>query len=173
MRRLLLAFATVSAILSININTAGIDCKYLSCTFFIMRSQYFYCCEVQIPIEITSPNQTVKSITGTHIKDYTNWKVTGLIFHNKTVNFVPHGIEKNYPNLRILIIESCRLKTIKKVDIEKLINLEVLLLKHNHLTTLDSDLFASNIKLQALSLKNNSIQTVGSDLLKQILKPLT
>lgn len=151
------------------INAVSLTCNYKAGEWAIVGGY----CQVKASSAITSPNQTITSITGAHKSGQNDASVTVLHFYSKTVNFVPHGIVTFYPNLEALWIRSCHLKAIEKVDIQNLTILKDLHLFDNDLETLKSGLFDDNTALEFINFGMNPLKSIGVDILKPLNKLAT
>ena len=103
-------------------------------------------------LTITSEYQTVTSVNGrTNRHD-----CQGLLIADQTVNFLPQGLEKFFPNIKSIWITNSKLKKITKNDLKPFKALMDLWLSNNDIVELDGDLFEFNRKLNAFSMEGNS-----------------
>lgn len=148
------------------VDAIRIECSYSNNGYFSYESfqaTIRYC--VVKSSFITEPNQRISSFTVTG----SFMEIQGIFFGSKTVNYVPSNIAVYNPQIRGLIIQSCHLKAIEKVDIQGLPRLKELFLNDNDLESLKNGLFDSNPALEKIRFDSNKIKSVGFD----ILKPLT
>lgn len=139
----------------------------LNCDFEDYPGGYGYTCYLN-SLEIKEPGTKIKSICGDHHSGKTNDDVNCLLF-DSTVNFIPANLSEFFPNLKILNICNCSLKSICSEDLRGFQDLEVLLLDGNNLTTLPDDLFENTPKLNNISLKSNKIEFMSSKLFSPII----
>lgn len=91
-------------------------------------------------------------------------KITALNIDSATVEFIPFGIKKHFPNLKALHISSCGLLSVNKKNLKELGNsLEALSLTWNKLVSIDADLFQYNPNLKAVWLYNNPFRHIDPE----------
>lgn len=169
MRFILIAFVLCAS-------TYSVDAIDMSCDYVIGGRDYFmigtiYYCEVETLSEITSPNQTITSIRGTHLSSaHSDATVKGIHLIRTTVNYFPHDIARFYPILELLRISLCHLKAIERVDVQNLTNLRELILSDNDLETLKSDLLVNNSALEYVNFSYNKLKSVGLNIFKSLTK---
>lgn len=112
--------------------------------------------------EITNQNEVVTSINGK--KDILS-NVVVLSVEDQTVNFLPKGLEKFFPNLKGIKMANTGLKSIKQENLKPFPKLSHLALFGGDLERLDNDLFEFNPQLQWLALDDNKLKFIGEDLL--------
>jgi hypothetical protein len=110
---------------------------------------------------LTSPNQQITSVNGISGSNAIRNDVTGFYVQLQTMNYFPRGIEKFFPNIEAIYVQSCKLKAIKKEDLEKFTQLKELILHYNEIEELYDDLFVSNEKLLYIDLGHNKIKFIG------------
>lgn len=86
----------------------------------------------------------------------------------QTVNFIPLGIEKYFPELVGVAIMSCHLKSIEKTDLKPFDKLIYLHIASNDLETLPNDLFEYHPELRAIQAYNNKIKSVGENIFTRL-----
>lgn len=114
-------------------------------------------CVVSSLDPITSPDTTITSVNG----EFEPTDYEGLIIENKTVHFLPEGIQDFFPQMIRMKISNCQLKSVDRGDFAGLPNLKNLHLDHNDLIILEGDLFHRNPKLEHLNLDYNKIMFIG------------
>lgn len=112
-------------------------------------------------VEITAPNQTITSVNGetSPVKF-----VKMILFYRQTVNFVPKGIEKFFPQLTGISFSQSKLKAIEKSDIKPFNKLRILYIANNEVEQLSDDLFEFNAELVVFVAANNSLKSIGSNI---------
>ena len=112
-------------------------------------------------VNITSRHEEVTSVNGR--TEPTN--LQGLEIVHQTVNYLPKGINKFFPNLKGLVVENSKLKSLKKDDLKSLKQLVYVNFVGNDLESLDGDLFEFNPKLKFIGFGSNKIKYVCGFLL--------
>jgi DNA repair exonuclease SbcCD ATPase subunit len=155
----------LSAIIEISL---GIDMK---CT---IRGTSWYGvtgneCQAQ-GLVITEPNQTITSINGQTGSYYHSQNVKSLIFDGQTMNFMPKGLEKLFPQIEAISISSSKLKELKKEDLAPFPMLKNLWTNGNDLETLPSNLFEANPELTRVEFYKEKLKFVGENILSPLKK---
>lgn len=120
---------------------------------------------------ITSRNQIVTSINGQSSSFYQTKSVSFISFFDpQTVNFLPSGIEKFFPNIEGIEIHNASLKSIEQSDLKPFKNLKEMWLNSNELEELDSNLFEHNLELLYINFSKNKLTAVGEDIFKPVTK---
>lgn len=103
----------------------------------------------------------ITAVYGTHLADYQNADVQGLIISSQDMEFFPVNIHEFFPDIKVL---NFPLNAITSVTANHLIpfpNLEFLALYGNKITTLESGLFNRLKSLKFVNLGRNRIAHVG------------
>lgn len=152
-------------ILSCAINVGGFN---LECTFgtedwnFGAAGKTCYMKNVVV----TAPNQMVTSVNSrSGLKD-SEVKLIRADF--QTINFIPSGIEKYFPELLGVAIMNCHLKSIEKSDLKTFDKLIYLHIASNDLETLPNDLFEFHTELRTIQAYNNKLKYVGENIFAQL-----
>lgn len=88
-----------------------------------------------------------------------------------SVEFLPRGIEKFFPQVQGISISNSKLKSITKHDLEAFKDLKEFFLQQTELEALEKDVFEFNGELRGVSIKNNSkLRLVGEDILDSLSK---
>jgi BTB/POZ domain/Leucine rich repeat len=127
----------------------------------------YYTCVVK-EVSITKPFTNIKEIIGKHQPGKIHKDVEAIKFLSTTVHYVPRGLDKIFPALKVLDIENCGLLSIAQNDFHGLQKLEVLNLSQNQLQWLPSNLLVGMTKLKCISFYNNKLERVSSKLLEPI-----
>lgn len=160
----------VLALLSLSTATSEltINCDYDNGSMKEFSVPYYYRCRVTDSVVTREPNETITSITGTHLFGFTsNDEVIYIEFHSKQVPYVPR-LENQFVNIKIFAVFNSDLQAIEKFDLQQLPKLELLFLQRNNLKSLKKGLFDSNTKLRGIFFSNNKLSSVGIDLLKPL-----
>lgn len=91
-----------------------------------------------------------------------------LTISEQTLNFIPKGLEKFFPNLEILHVHYSKLKSLTQSDLKQFPQLFDLSFHDNELTTLDSDLLKFNMKVRFINLNDNKLKKIGADFVKPL-----
>jgi hypothetical protein len=166
-RNLLRTLTVLSAIIEISL---GIDmkCKIRGWTYTdnVVTSNYCYA----EGLVITEPNQTITTINGQTETYYHAQKVKSLKFNSQTMNFMPKGLEKLFPQIEQIIIYRSKLKELKKEDLAPFPMLKDLFISRNDLETLPSNLFEANPSLMYVKFNGNKLKFVGENILSPLKK---
>jgi hypothetical protein len=110
---------------------------------------------------ITSPNEEITSINGNSGSDAIRNDVKAFFASSHVIYYFPRGLEKFFPNIKVIYINNCQLKTITKQNLEPFSQLTKLYLQFNEIEELEDDLFAANEKLLYINLHSNKIKFIG------------
>ena len=120
-------------------------------------------CEA-LNMNITSRNKEITSVNGR--TGPTN--LTSLEIEDQIVHYLPKGIDKFFPNLKLLKVASSKLKSVMQEDLKPLTELEFVRFLSNDLETLDGDLFEFNPNLKFVDFDTNKIKYVGEILFNHL-----
>ena len=134
------------------------DCVYSIEDWVILDKSYG--CSVK-NLKIEAGDETLVSVTKSHLKGKTSKDVLTLNIENATVHTLPKNIDKSFPNLKGLRVAQSKLRSISSEDLKPFPALRVLCLWANHLTTLDGNLLVNNPNLEFVNFGSNAIQHVG------------
>lgn len=130
-----------------------------------IRTGEHYSCDPSVITDETNPRY-VTEITGTHEIGKNNSDV--VVFtndHNSTLERLPKGIGKIFPNLLIFRWVGGSLKSVSSQDLKHFRKLTGVTFRENKIHSLDADLFRHTRSLKIMSFKSNEITSVGSGLL--------
>lgn len=140
----------------------------LHCKFDDYIYEGNYKCEVE-NLSITTRNEIVSDVSGTHIPRRTNSNVIILSINEQTAHYLPENLAQFFPNLMYLTINKSGLKEITKNDLKGFIKLRNIVVRGNDVESLPGDLFEYNLQLANIDFPTNKIKSIGRD----IFKPLT
>lgn len=103
-------------------------------------------------------------VVGDHLRDRGSKDVQAISFMGLRLERFPQGIEKFFPNLKILTINGCGLQSISKIDIFHLKHLSQLTLNGNFITSLPGDLFDGTSSVEIVSFYGNRIEFIGAEI---------
>ena len=118
-------------------------------------------------VNIRSMNEEITSVNGRTEPT----SLQGLWISDQTVNYLPKGIDKFFPDLKGLGVQSSKLKSLTQDDLKSLPQLVYANFLNNDLESLDGDMFKFNPKLRNIHFSMNKIKYVGENLLN-LLKDL-
>jgi Leucine-rich repeat (LRR) protein len=119
---------------------------------------------------ITDRNQTITSINGQTRSFYHEKNVKGLYFLDQTINFIPKGLEKLFPQIEAIYVHRSNFKELKKEDLAQFPMLKNLWLNNNDLKTLPANLFEANPEITHMSFYKNKLKFVGENILSPLKK---
>jgi Leucine-rich repeat (LRR) protein len=119
---------------------------------------------------ITERNQIITSVNGHTESYYHSQNITCLNFNGQTMNFMPKGLEKLFPQIEQIWIYWSNLKEIKKEDLAPFPMLKSLFTYYNDLETLPSDLFEANLEITHVRFQNERLKFVGENILSHLKK---
>lgn len=137
----------------------------VNCEFKRLRDFQMYMCVVTSAF-ITKPNTIIKKFKGVHKIGKSHQDVCGILFTHLNIEFFPHGLGEQFPNLVTVFINNCNLKVIFRRDLVGLENLEHFCLNFNELKSLPSNLFVNMNKLKKVSISDNQLENLSSKLLQ-------
>lgn len=141
--------------LSITLNCQFIDLEFCSSSTCLQQCK-------AVNLIITKPNQTVTKIF-TNIPKVEEVRV--LKMHDQIVHHLPTSLESFFPELNVLQIWSCGLKSLSQSDLKVFENLHELSVSGNDIEVLASNVFSENSKLTKLDFSRNNLKHIGFNLL--------
>jgi Leucine-rich repeat (LRR) protein len=82
----------------------------------------------------------------------------------RDIRFIPSGIGAIFPNLRILYVQSCKIKALSRKNFRGLNELATMSLTENEIAFIDEDTFYDVPKLYSLRVNGNRLKTVPLNL---------
>jgi BTB/POZ domain/Leucine rich repeat len=144
-----------------------LNCEFEIYAWARTEVDYYGCGITEEPI--IQPGTAIKAFIGEHQEGFTNFDVEMISFLEKiSIEYLPRGLSKIFPNLKALDIDSCGLKKITRNDLTGLENLEAFCINNSKLRSLPSDLFEGMTKLKEISLCDNKLEFLSSQLLEAI-----
>lgn len=120
----------------------------VSCESIAPR-RYSKCCFLNNATSIDTTNSSFSGVRDDSVREIN-------LAHNKKINFLPIRVNDKYPELRSYDAANCSVKTIAKLNFERMVNLKYLKLSSNEIETLDSDTFEDLANINYLSIGKNS-----------------
>lgn len=147
----------------------------------------FYTCYVNN--QIFRNERDLEVVTGLHLSFREDADVSAMIARESTIELFPSLIGNNFPNLQMIDLAGCEVKTfyrevencfrVKQLDLshnkisnipagtfKACISLFNISLNDNQIENLDIESFAGLSELYALNLKNNKIKTISATILR-------
>lgn len=158
------------ALLNLTINNVhgfNFECSLQNSEHFILGSGVT--CFAQ-NVVVTDPSQTVTTINDQTAESFRALNIKSISTVAQTINFIPSGLEKFFPNLEGLRLSTSKLKAIDRCDLEPFKGLRSLDLQQNQLEFLFDDLFEYNPELEFINLGANKLQLIGSRVLEHLPK---
>ncbi|KAG5668271.1 hypothetical protein PVAND_016218 [Polypedilum vanderplanki] len=143
------------------VSAVVIKCQFEKNTYLAIGSVYE--CNHKSNSLITSPNIVIISANGDHYNLSMNHEKVASFrsdSSSQTIHYMPHGLNKIFPNLIAIIIWYGRIKEIHQKDLEQYSKLRYFNLDENDITYLEKDLFKFNTQLQFINLQKNKINQI-------------
>jgi len=119
------------------------------------------CCEARF-VKIKTAWETL-SIRTNYSRG--NSKIEVISFDRQTLNYIPAGIDRIFPNLKEFLTQDCNLFRVEQKNFKPFTKLEALWIRGNlHLHTLERGLFDYNKKLKYINLYSNNFKHIDADL---------
>lgn len=119
-------------------------------------------------VVVTSPDATVTSVNGLTAEFYVNENVRQITISEQTLNYIPKGLEKFFPNLEMFHVHYSKLQFLTQADLKSFPQLFDLSFHDNELTTLDSNLLEFNEKVRFINLNDNKLKQIGANFVKPL-----
>ncbi|KAG5668391.1 hypothetical protein PVAND_016331 [Polypedilum vanderplanki] len=121
-----------------------------------------YHCILDSEPSITLPYTFITATNGNHQSSMNNENVQAFYSGslNHIINYIPHGLDKIFPNLIAIMIFFGRIKEIHQKDLEQFPKLKQLSLWQNDIEYLEEDLFKFNPELIVVNFGKNKISKI-------------
>lgn len=131
-----------------------------------------YFCELSRSLDIPTPITEITSVTGTHNDQKSNMNVAGFYADNKTMQFLPQGLEKYFVAEKIEFIEirMTRLMQIRQSDLKPFIKMKIFSAWNNNLRVIERDLFKFNPEIEFVGLGRNQIKFIDGKVFQNLNK---
>ena len=137
----------------------NIECEFKVRDFIVLKQIYF--CEIQNNLDINSlENANITSVSGTHEKGRSIDDVAGLYTYGRGIEYFPRGLEQVFENLKVIWIDSGRIKEIHQADLKVFPNLVEVYLDNNDIEDVEEGLFDFNPILEGISFYYNKVSYV-------------
>ncbi|KAG5668257.1 hypothetical protein PVAND_016204 [Polypedilum vanderplanki] len=155
---MLIKFYSFLLLLIPSISAINISCHFRTYIWNFIGSVYE--CHVS-DLTITSLNTVITSANGTHYNSSMNHeKVTSFHSDSKDIHYMPHGLNKIFPNLVSILIANTHIKEIHQKDLEQYPKLKLISLYGNEIEYLEKDLFKFNTQLKYIFFHFNKINQI-------------
>ena len=127
-----------------------------------------YLCTGQIKIQ--SDSISIISTIGDHLPGKSNNDVALLDLNSRHSNkvrdirYIPEGLGKLFPKLKILYIQNCKLKSLSRKNFASMDHLSTISLTKNQIENIDPDTFYDVPMLFSLRLNGNKLSSLSNDL---------
>lgn len=158
MKFLVIILATILSVNAITFNCAFSEVFSTTLRFFS------YSCFNPV-LSNANESQIVTAVNGEHFGGRTNDDVLGLyLLFNYQLPFFPKGIEKFFPNLSFLIINTTTITTLNGDELMPFNKLEMFAFHRLNLERVPGNLFKSTPLMSRILLSNNNIKHVDENL---------
>lgn len=103
----------------------------------------------------------ISDAVGEHKSMKNDEKVVGFYARSADVHYFPNGLEKIFPNLRLIAIAMSNLREVRQQNLIPFDQLQYLCLFDNEIETIERHLFAYNLMLEAIDLRENRIVRIN------------
>ena len=154
-------FCTLSVSFMVSVVSFEIKCNYI---FLTSPNENGYNCKVSNLLTVTEQNTSITEVSGVLTK-YTKTKEVGRLFYLniRTMEFVPVGYSKYFPDLDNLWIENCPINEIFSSDFENPKNFKILAIIETQIKIIDKEVFSGVENLEKLYLDQNQIQKIHDE----------
>ncbi|KAG5667376.1 hypothetical protein PVAND_015358 [Polypedilum vanderplanki] len=132
------------------------------------KLQNVYHCLVSNGVTILSSPTKIFYANGLHSTGYTENDVTSIEFKDKTIYYLPSGIDEIFKNLLAFSLTNSKLREICEEDLKNFSHLRFLNLANNELTILESELFKFNQELETIILNSNKIHQIEANVFESL-----
>lgn len=124
----------------------------LKCTF--IKTDLHYGCQSTANLVVIYSNnisdRIVDTVTGNHIKGFSNENVTALNFTDGKISFFPRNLEKFFPSVTNMLVENKKFHDIGKDDIGQFKNLARMKVISDSIYRLSGDVFENNRNISVI-----------------------
>ncbi|XP_070508527.1 uncharacterized protein [Chironomus tepperi] len=163
--RLMTFLIVLACIMQIKAKGAQLTCKVK--TLIFLDVQHVQSCYVVDIPDIVDEDVVIDSFKVDVNNDFYNYSCAqngyGLVAEDKTIHYMPSGLETCFTELKELTIKKSKLRRISPKNLQPFSSLEYLDLSGNELEILESNLFLHNPNLKELNLGYNRIAVVESN----------
>jgi hypothetical protein len=121
-------------------------------------------------LSTTTEDDTVTETSGDHETGKDDTDVRLLKIEQQNIPRLPKNLNKFFPDLVGLIIDSSNLRVISKHDLSAFSKLNILFIGHNRIENLDADTFEETPDIEWLVFTDNFTKRISDDVLKSLSK---
>lgn len=121
-------------------------------------------------LSVSSEYEIVVAISGNHEAGKGDNDVQLLKIEQQNMTHLPKHLQKFFPNLEGLIIDSTNLKVISRQDLSAFLKLKFLFIGRNHIEKLDAGIFEDTPEIEWLVFIDNFTKRIFSEVLKPLSK---
>lgn len=138
-----------------------LPCRYDKNTDWSVTDDVYYC-DLNISLDIANTNTEFASLSGEHLNKSTNADVVGFRAYNKTLHYLPQGLEKYFraEKIEFICIWSGGLKKIQQKDLSPFTKLKYFSVWLNDLIVIERNLFQFNPEIRYIELGRNRIKFI-------------
>jgi len=130
------------------LESVNVQCSYTQGTIHHQNSHYY--CTAENTLNIISTETGIDSASGSHQSEKNNDDVEGFVSQSSSQNtqYFPRNLEKVFKNLKVIDINSGRIKEIHQLDLKPFPKLEVIDLYDNDIQIIEAGTFDFNPNLK-------------------------
>lgn len=129
-----------------------------------------YFCDLTNSLNISNSNAVITSMKGTHFDNHSNADVVGFRAYEKTLHFLPKGLEKyfNVEKFEFLAFWTTGMKEIHQEDLALFTNIKYFSLYDNDVEVIESNLFKFNPNIKYIGLGQNKIKFIDENVFRSM-----
>lgn len=129
-----------------------------------------YFCDLNNSLDIPNSNVEITSVTGQHTIEKNNADVIGFRAENKTLHYLPRGLEKYFDaeKIKFIVIQETGLKEIHQGDLRPFTKLKYFSARKNDLRVIERDLFKFNPEIKYVKLSRNKIRFIDANVFQNL-----
>lgn len=129
-----------------------------------------YFCDFKYGLDVTNSNATIGAVSGEHLTAKSNADVVGFRAENKTLHYLPEGLERFFEveKIEFILIWSAGLKEIHQKNLSPFIALRYFSLWDNAVEIIEKDLFQFNPAIKYLELAKNKIKFIDANVFQNL-----
>lgn len=148
-------------------NQSSDKVRYVRCLFTTSYNygllRNLYTCEISGRLHVTRRGTSINRIDGYHMQGKRTNEVQAFKGDASIINYFPRDLEKQFPNLLVILLNLVQLKEIRQIDLKPFTDLRYLDLFENKIEYLEADLFKYNRRLEVIWLSNNKIKFIDDN----------
>lgn len=149
--------------------TTDINCFYEIKGAYVLGDIY-QCTVNKSPNIIASATAYISSTSGDHHPGKNANNVLGFYAEDKVIQYFPQGLDKQYPNLKMIFLTRCPIKEIHQSDFKPFPKLVSLNLFHHTIEVIEKGLLDFNPELQILGISGDYIIHIDPNVFDHLTK---